>query len=75
MCALLAASLSSFVLDYVVRQKMAGTDLSYFIVQQLPVPSPISIAKPRLEGMHDWMLSHVLELTYTAWDMAPFART
>ena len=53
MCALLAASLSSFVLDYAARQKMAGTNLSYFIVQQLPIPSPDFYSQPGA----GWMLS------------------
>jgi hypothetical protein len=69
-CALLSASLSSFVLDYVARQKMAGANLSYFIVQQLPVPSPNFCREPSTS----WLVPHVLELTYTAWDMQPFAR-
>ena len=69
MCALLAASLSSFVLDYAVRQKMAGTNLSYFIVQQLPIPSPDFYSQPGA----GWMLSHALELIYTAPDIASFA--
>lgn len=37
---ILAASLSSLVLDYVARQKMGGTNLSFFIMDQLPVPRP-----------------------------------
>jgi hypothetical protein len=37
---LLAACLSSFVLDFVARQKLGGTSLSYFVLKQLPVPSP-----------------------------------
>jgi len=69
MCALLAASLSSFVLDYAARQKMAGTNLSYFIVQQLPIPSPDFYSQPG----GGWMLSHVLELIYTVPDIASFA--
>lgn len=69
-CALLGASLSSFVLDYVARQKMAGTNLSYFIVRQLPIPSPDFYK----QADANWIRDRVLELTYTAWDMAPFAR-
>ena len=34
------ANLCSFVLDYVARQKMAGTLMTYFIVKQLPVLPP-----------------------------------
>jgi hypothetical protein len=62
--------LSSFVLDYVMRQKMAGTNASYFIIQQLPVPPPGFCR----EATVDWLVPYVLELTYSAWDMEPFAR-
>jgi hypothetical protein len=34
---LLIVNLSSFVLDYITRQKVGGTDLSHFYVQQLAV--------------------------------------
>jgi hypothetical protein len=66
---LLVANLSSFVLDYVLGQKMAGTSLSYFLTKQLPVLSPLSYSR-----WIAWMRSRVLELTYTAWDMQLFAR-
>lgn len=66
---LLLANLSSFVLDYVVRQKSSGTHLKYFTVKQLPVLPPTAFAEST-----DFIRSRVLELTYTAWDMEPFAR-
>jgi hypothetical protein len=37
---LLAACLSSFVFDFVARQKLGGTAMSYFVLKQLPVPAP-----------------------------------
>lgn len=37
---LLQGALSSFVLDYVARQKLGGTSMGYFTVNQLPVPGP-----------------------------------
>ncbi len=40
--ALLAAVWSSFVVDYAARQALGGTSMSYFIVRQLPVPTPTS---------------------------------
>lgn len=36
----LQASWSSFVFDYVARQKLGGTSMSYFVVEQLPIPLP-----------------------------------
>ena len=68
--AAVTAALNSIPLDYLVRQKAGGTDLSFFILKQLPVIPPHIYT--------DALLAHitprVLELTYTAWDMQPFAR-
>jgi hypothetical protein len=74
---LLVANLSSFVLDYVARQKMAGTSMTYFIVKQLSVLPPVVFRAPVdwLAGCApaDWVRQRVLELSYTAYDLAPFA--
>jgi hypothetical protein len=53
-----------------VRQKTAGANLSYFIVRQLPIAPPNFY----VHTLADWLVHHVLELTYTAWDIEPFAR-
>jgi hypothetical protein len=66
---LLQANMSSFILDYVVRQKFAGPSLKYFVIKQLPVLPPSAYA-----DWANWIQDRVLELTYTAWDMSPFAR-
>ncbi|KAB1980811.1 Eco57I restriction-modification methylase domain-containing protein [Streptomyces triticiradicis] len=66
---LLVAALSSLALDYVARQKVAGTHLTMIYLRQLPVPSPQDLA------VHTTYISaRVLELVYTAADMAPVAR-
>lgn len=44
----LQAAWTSLAFDYVVRQKMGGTSMGYFIVNQLPVPSPSDIAPHRM---------------------------
>lgn len=67
----LLANLNSFILDYVARQKAGGSHLNFFIVEQLPMLSPISDSGVITA---DWITERVLELTYTAWDMQPFAR-
>ena len=67
----LYANLASFVLDYVVRQKIAGTHLTYGYVTQLPTLPPSAYNEELLRSFID---SRVLELTYTAWDIEPFAR-
>ncbi len=73
---LLAANLNSTILDFVTRQKVHGQTLNLFIVEQLPVVPP-----DRYEGVcfgpktaGEIIRDAVLELTYTAHDMAPFAR-
>ena len=65
------ANLSSFVLDYVARQKSAGVHVTYGYVKQWPVLPPSAYDEYRLRTFIE---SRVLELTYTAWDIAPFAR-
>jgi N-6 DNA Methylase len=76
-CAGLAASLSSFVLDYVARQKIAGTNLSFFLVEQFPVLPPAAyMTSAKWLGRYAldaWIQDRVLELSYTAYDLAPFA--
>jgi hypothetical protein len=77
--ALLQATLSSFVFDYCVRQKIGGNHLTYAILEQLPVPSPIVFDKDQntpvgTRPIGAWVIPRVLELDYTAWDLAPFAK-
>jgi hypothetical protein len=75
---LLVTNLSSFVLDFAARFKIGGTHLNFFIINQLPVLPPTTYAQltpwSADRTLHDWLLPRVLELTYTAWDLAPFAR-
>ncbi|MEU2246564.1 DNA methyltransferase [Streptomyces sp. NPDC019224] len=66
--AALAAHFNSFVYDYVTRQKAAGLNLNFFYIRQLPV------LPPAIAHRHtDFLIPRVLELTYTAHDMRPFA--
>jgi hypothetical protein len=74
---LLLANLSSFVLDYAARQKIAGTSMALFALKQLPVLSPLAYDDPLrwLGGVTpaEWIRERVLELCYTAWDLEAFA--
>ena len=76
--ACLYACLSSFVLDYAARQKIGGTHLTYGYLKQLPVLAPkvFDVDVPWSPGtaLADFLLPRVLELTYTAWDLQPFAQ-
>jgi len=55
--------------DFAVRQKMGNVNLNFYIVQQLPVLLPSAYTEADLQ----FIVSRVLELTYTAWDIKPFA--
>lgn len=75
--ALFYALSTSFVLDYVIRQKIAGTHLTYGYVEQLPMPSPSvfeELARGLVEDPIPWVVERVIELTYSAYDVAPFAQ-
>lgn len=71
----LLANLNSIILDYVTRQKVQSTNMNLYILEQLPVVPPDQYEstyfgpKTAAEIVRD----AVLELTYTAHDMAPFA--
>ncbi|HDR9104566.1 TPA: N-6 DNA methylase [Burkholderia vietnamiensis] len=59
----------SLTFDYVARQKVGGTHLTYGYLKQLPVLPPDGYTSAALE----FIVPRVLELTYTAYDLAPWA--
>ncbi|MBB6119494.1 Eco57I restriction-modification methylase domain-containing protein [Nocardiopsis algeriensis] len=73
----LLANFNSMPFDYVCRNRLGGAHLSDFITYQLPRVSWGASGKNGARGwfeMESWINSRVLELTYTAFDMEPFAR-
>ncbi|MFN3397101.1 MAG: hypothetical protein ACK4ZS_01045, partial [Sulfurimicrobium sp.] len=72
---LLLANLNSFALDFLARQKVQGQHLNWYIVEQLPLIRPEQfeqmLGKTRIA---DFVRGEVLRLSYTAHDLAPFAR-
>ena len=76
--ATLSANLNSFVLDYSARQKVGGTNVDYFLIKQFPVLTPSEYDRKAAwqptATLRDWIADRVLELTYTAWDLQPFAQ-
>lgn len=76
----LAANLNTFSFDYFARCKTPGNHITDYIFRQLPVLPPATYAEPCAWAgqpavtYRDWLLPRVLELTYTAWDLEPFAR-
>lgn len=72
---LLCANFNALCFDYISRQKVQKNHLNWYIVEQLPVVGRADYErrfgdKTAAEIVAD----HVLRLTYTAWDMEPFAR-
>ncbi|MBS0209671.1 MAG: N-6 DNA methylase [Planctomycetes bacterium] len=74
----LAGNLNAYVCDYVVRQKIGGAHLNFFIVEQIPVLSPnVYDGKcpwNKRESLEHWISERVLKLTCTAEDMIPLAQ-
>lgn len=72
---LLLANLNALAFDYVVRQKAQSTHLNWYIVEQLPLIRPEqfeqTLGKTKIA---DFIRGEVLHLSYTAHDLAPFAR-
>jgi hypothetical protein len=69
------ANLSSFALDFLARQNAQGQHLNWFIAEQLPVIAPAGFEQSiGGENIADFIRAEVLALTYTAHDMAGFAR-
>ncbi len=75
--ACLLANLNSLVLDYVVRQKIGGVTLNFFIINQLPLFPPEKYAEKcpweKCRSLESWISDRVLKLTCTADDMRPLA--
>lgn len=66
----LYANLNMFIFDYVSRLKISSRHFNFFIVKQLPVIPPHTYTPDLL----DFIVPRVLELSYTAWDLQPFAQ-
>jgi hypothetical protein len=66
----LVADLNSLVLDYVARNKVGGLNLSAGILEQFPVLPPSFYTPADLA----FIVSRVVELTYTSHSLASFAR-
>ncbi|MFJ2301913.1 Eco57I restriction-modification methylase domain-containing protein [Streptomyces sp. NPDC087787] len=74
----LLANLSAFVLDFAARQKVQGAHLTYTYLEQFPVlpPATYGLSAPWTQDapLADWIRPRVLELSYTSYEMAPWAK-
>jgi len=72
---LLLANFNAMAFDYIARQKAQSTHINWYIVEQLPLIRPEqfehTLGKTKIS---DFVRGEVLRLSYTARDLAPFAR-
>jgi hypothetical protein len=66
----MCGNMNSLAYDYIARQKIPGTNFNHWIWKQIPLVSPDNLSRADI----DFIAPRVLELTYTAWDLQPFAR-
>ncbi|MBM4146941.1 MAG: restriction endonuclease [Nitrospira sp.] len=65
----LLSNFNILVLDYIVRQKIGGNNLTFFILKQLPVLRPEDYQNSEIE----FISGRTLELVYTDYHMRPLA--
>lgn len=63
------ANANSLVFDFLVRQKMGGSNLTYSTLNQVPILSPSKFENVDI----NFISPRVLELVYTAYDVSGFA--
>ena len=66
----LLGCISSLAYDFCARQKIGGTTMNYFIFKQIPVLPPSAYDSTAIAFIH----ARVLELTYTSYDLKPWAQ-
>lgn len=77
LCAdLIVANLNSLALNFVARSKVHSTSVNWFIAEQLPMVTAHKFDSMRFgaKSAAEVVRQAVLELSYTAHDMEPFAR-
>jgi hypothetical protein len=68
--AMLLANLNNIVFDFIARQKIGGTHLTYGYIKQFPVLQPGSYTSEDFS----FIMPRILELTYTSYSLKPFAK-
>ena len=65
----LLSILNSCVFDYLARQRIGGTHLSNYVLEQVPAPAPNDLPS----SVWDFVVPRAIELTYTGRDLEAFA--
>jgi hypothetical protein len=74
---LLCGIYNSFAFDFLARSSLSQPSFPQSTFQQLAAPNPAQLDQVAWDAgmtMRAFVLPRVLELTYTAWDLEPFAR-
>ena len=72
---MLLANICSFPYDFVLRQKVQGQNLNWYLVEQTPLIRPEQFqAKLGKHVIADFVRGEVLRLSYTAWDLKSLAQ-
>jgi hypothetical protein len=73
----LHATWSTFIFDYIARQKLSGLNMTYTILHQLACPSPREFRSPapwhQSQHIETWLTPYILELAYTSYRLQPYA--
>lgn len=73
----ISTCMNSFICDYIAKKKVGYIHLQYIQMKQIPLLPPTIFDQPAPWQLSltlaDWLKPRVLELTYTAEDMRPFA--
>jgi len=64
---------NSYSTDYIVRQKLGGTNMTYGYVMQFPIMPPEIYTHPECLLLGNFLNASVLELLYTSYSLKPFA--
>lgn len=67
---MLLGNFNSIVFDFIARQKVGGTHLTYGYLKQFPTLPPNQYDHKDME----FITSRIIELIYTSYDLAPFAK-
>ncbi len=68
-CTAFLANMSALVFDFIVRQKLGGTNMTFGYYKQFPILPPDFYNDNDL----NFIVPRVLELTYTAYNLKPWA--
>ncbi len=69
-------NVASLAFDFMARQKLGGVHVNFYLLAQFPALPPETYTQPLMPHvlrLTDFIVPRVLELTYTAWDLRPFA--